>query len=424
MQELGRKGNYQQPSKTSVFSSYEQLSPLLLKYSRLPHRYDPLLLRQDLQPILGRDWTAHYQRKDYHGEWDIIPLRAIGGNVENVYSVPNTNRPELAYADTHLLASCSYIRSVLDDLQCEKTAVRLMRLRAGSEIKEHSDIALSIEHGEARLHIPIITDPTVEFYLDNERLSMEGGDCWYLNLSLKHRVVNRSDIDRIHLVIDCKTNEWLLDLFTADLAIVKTTDERPYEVSATTPSTREATINVKTPSMMVGSESVEIDKLDRDLVELITSFLSSIGIDIHYGPLTGATVLPGIAIEAGTLHIDLESLMYPGDLLHEAGHIAVVPLDERSSLGADTIGKRKDQAAEEMMAIAWSYAAAIHLGIDPYVVFHENGYQGGGKSIADNFKEGRTFGVSMLEYTGLAAVTRNGTTSHSEYPKMKRWIRP
>ncbi|HET6511535.1 MAG TPA: hypothetical protein VFH43_05045, partial [Candidatus Kapabacteria bacterium] len=32
-------------------------------------------------------------------------------------------------------------------------------------------------------------------------------------LTLEHRLSNSSSVDRIHLVVDCITNEWLLDLF-------------------------------------------------------------------------------------------------------------------------------------------------------------------------------------------------------------------
>ena len=39
-----------------------------------------------------------------------------------------------------------------------------------------------------------------------------------------------------------------------------------------------------------------------------------------------------------------------------------------------------DDGGLEMAAIAWSYAAAIHLEIPPAVVFHEAGYRGGSKS--------------------------------------------
>ena len=33
--------------------------------------------------------------------------------------------------------------------------------------------------------------------------------------------------------------------------------------------------------------------------------------------------------EQGSIVIDKDALLYPGDILHEAGHIAVVPADRR-----------------------------------------------------------------------------------------------
>jgi hypothetical protein len=50
----------------------------------------------------------------------------------------------------------------------------------------------------------------VEFYLDGELLPMEPGECWYLNLDLPHRVQNLGSSDRLHLVVDCVADEWLL----------------------------------------------------------------------------------------------------------------------------------------------------------------------------------------------------------------------
>jgi len=38
---------------------------------------------------------------------------------------------------------------------------------------------------------------------------MQEGEYWYLDLSRPHRVENRSQIDRVHLVIDCVLNDWL-----------------------------------------------------------------------------------------------------------------------------------------------------------------------------------------------------------------------
>jgi hypothetical protein len=39
---------------------------------------------------------------------------------------------------------------------------------------------------------------------------MKEGECWYLNFNLPHRVKNSGTADRIHLVIDCVVNDWLL----------------------------------------------------------------------------------------------------------------------------------------------------------------------------------------------------------------------
>ena len=154
------------------------------------------------------------------------------------------------------------------------------------------------------------------------------------------------------------------------------------------------------------------------------AFIQSIGIDVSFKPITGECFLPGIAIEDGYIIIDKEKLTSPGDILHEAGHIAVVPANERNSLNEDSIAKRADREAEEMMAIAWSYAACVHLDIDPFFVFHKDGYNGGGKSIADNFIQGNYFGVPMLQYVGMTIEKRNAEATGGEpYPVMKQWMR-
>jgi aspartyl/asparaginyl beta-hydroxylase (cupin superfamily) len=82
-------------------------------------------------------------------------------------------------------------------------------LKAGSAIKEHTDYKLAYADGEVRLHIPVATNPGVEFVLDGARVDMKEGECWYNNFNLPHRVVNRGSTDRIHLVVDCEINDWL-----------------------------------------------------------------------------------------------------------------------------------------------------------------------------------------------------------------------
>ena len=104
------------------------------------------------------------------------------------------------------------------------------------------------------------------------------------------------------------------------------------------------------------------------------TFLYQIGIEIIMKPLEKEECfLPGLMIDSGRILIDREKLEFPGDVLHEAAHIALVPASERSMLNGEDIGKRRDAAAEEMAAIALTYAACLHLNIDTSFVFHEQG---------------------------------------------------
>jgi hypothetical protein len=145
------------------------------------------------------------------------------------------------------------------------------------------------------------------------------------------------------------------------------------------------------------------------VTDRITAFLASIGLACRIGSVAADTVLPGIAIENGGLVYDPALLRYPGDLLHEAGHLAVMS-PERRMRARPNVGK---YAAEEMMAIAWSYAAAVHLGLEPSVVFHEDGYRGGAAALVDAFVSSSTPpGVPMLRWIGMTA----------DYPAMIRWL--
>ena len=104
----------------------------------------------------------------------------------------------------------------------------------------------------------------------------------------------------------------------------------------------------------------------KPVIERIAGFLESIGVPCRRGTILEATFLPGIVLQDGGLIYDADKLLHPGDLLHEAGHLAVMSPERRMRARP-----RSAKYADEMMAIAWSYAAAVHLHLDPAVVFHE-----------------------------------------------------
>lgn len=193
----------------------------MLKYAQLRRQFDADKMKAEVASLEAANWQQHYNRAHYEGGWTVLPLRAINGETENIFAVHAAINSAGQYQDTPLLLACPYLQSVLNFFQCEKTAVRLMKLHAGAVIKEHRDTALCFEEGEARLHIPVITNPGVSFYLDDEKLQLKEGECWYMNLCLRHSVQNDGATDRVHLVIDCLVNDWLWELVTTGAVLQK-----------------------------------------------------------------------------------------------------------------------------------------------------------------------------------------------------------
>lgn len=171
----------------------------------------------------------------------------------------------------------------------------------------------------------------------------------------------------------------------------------------------------------IKNEIINIESIDAWFDKSIL-FLNSIGIETRYEKLDEFCFLPGLSIRNGTIIIDMDALKYPGDILHEAGHVAVVTAAERKNLSTAGVEKREHRDAEEMMAIAWSYAACIHLDIDPKFALHDFGYGGGGSHYANCFNNKQYFGLPMLQWKGMTADEKNAVSMNVKpYPHMLKW---
>jgi hypothetical protein len=149
-----------------------------------------------------------------------------------------------------------------------------------------------------------------------------------------------------------------------------------------------------------------------ELLHKMTAFLAERGIICRTETLAEPGFLPGLSIADGVLMIDPAQLQWPGDVLHEAAHIALAPPSRRAMLQ----GKLSISPAEEMAALAWSYAAAVAAEIDPLVIFHEGGYKNGGAELAELYASGLPPGgpgVPMLQWWGMTTA----------FPQMKVWLR-
>lgn len=156
----------------------------------------------------------------------------------------------------------------------------------------------------------------------------------------------------------------------------------------------------------------------------IVDFLNSIGIEATQGSVSASSFLPGVRIESGRLIYD-PAMPWPGDLLHEAGHIATAPGFLRATLHDGVELPGEVLFATEAEATAWAYAAVRHLGLDPAALFHPGGYHGASSGLVATFAAGVYPGAHGLAQCGMTAVgVAAKDREEPVYPEMKTWLRP
>ncbi len=104
--------------------------------------------------------------------------------------------------DTGMLDSVSDIVKDLE-LMCEGVSGRvlLIKLFANKDVSEHTDRGEYLS-AVRRFHIPIITNDLVSYTVNGETINMKEGECWEINNQRSHSVLNNSNTDRVHLLID------------------------------------------------------------------------------------------------------------------------------------------------------------------------------------------------------------------------------
>jgi hypothetical protein len=150
--------------------------------------------------------------------------------------------------------------------------------------------------------------------------------------------------------------------------------------------------------------------------EQCLAFLDQIGIELDRIADHEAQLLDGLAIVEGRLLIDPAVPVWPSDLLHEAGHIAVCASEARARLGPV-----EADGGDEMAALAGSYAASLQCGVSLDLLFDDGGYRGDSAMLREAFASGAYVGVPMLGFFGLCDP--DGHPADHPFPPMKRWLR-
>lgn len=84
--------------------------------------------------------------------------------------------------------------------------VMINKLKPGGLIYPHADTPVHAEYWD-RFHIVLKSQPGSNFRCGDETVNMQAGEIWWFNNRLEHEVNNNSSDDRIHMIVDVRTNK-------------------------------------------------------------------------------------------------------------------------------------------------------------------------------------------------------------------------
>lgn len=205
----------------------KKLKRPILKELDLPQYKRPDLKEAcDFLDMQGHNFSVVKTKYNKKGQWDAISLRGYSDNPADILK-PGVLKSDIAPAelrDTHLTQVSNLVPliEILSHIPAKFERVRVMRLKAGTSIKKHTDkVDKEIKSGEiVRIHIPLRTNNNVHFYLwegkEQNHYHLETGKYYFVDVSKPHAVHNKADFDRLHLVVDCYNNDKMRGLILQD----------------------------------------------------------------------------------------------------------------------------------------------------------------------------------------------------------------
>ena len=174
-------------------------------FVQLPLLFDAAALANEIASFSEADWLPH--PTGYAGN-DFLPLVSAYGNANNeAFEGPMRPTP-------HLNHERPYLRQTLATLGACIGRTRLMRLSPHADVDEHVDVNY-YWRDRMRVHVPIITQPTVRFNCGAASIHMGPGETWVFDTWSLHSVNNDAQSSRVHLVADTVGGDEFWNLMAA-----------------------------------------------------------------------------------------------------------------------------------------------------------------------------------------------------------------
>jgi hypothetical protein len=142
------------------------------EFIRLPVTFDAAHLAREIAQFVDSDWQPD------------LPLVTVGD--------------EGSMCATPQLARCPYVQEVLGSLRSPLGRTRLIRVDGDTPRNDAS----YYEAHRVRVHVPVLTEPSIKVICGGESVHMAAGEAWVLDPFRPHHLANPDAMPGIHLVAD------------------------------------------------------------------------------------------------------------------------------------------------------------------------------------------------------------------------------
>jgi hypothetical protein len=167
---------------------------------RFPLAVDIARLQQEVGRLPASLWGTRGGRVGVHQPTEGIFLRGYA-----------PIQGPLPIEDREPLQHLPCVRELLQSIPAPPMRCLLAKLLPGGIIRMH------VDNGDyflqtLRIHVPVVSDPSVAMISNDRVYTMHPGEAWALNNSTRHGVVSASAQPRTHLICDFQPSEALCAL--------------------------------------------------------------------------------------------------------------------------------------------------------------------------------------------------------------------